>query len=182
MPHSKKLFDQFIIDHMPLINYQIARLKAAGKIPHDVDYNDLHHAGHIGLINALANYNPQKKTRQTETKFSTYALWRIKGHIADHIHQHYGLPKSIIAQARQMRPRDGESDTGSSEPSPNKTVELSPEEKDRILQRANAHIAQQPPTVQPQQTTQPPQLPPKPTYKPPTVAPKTDPDDTSSNQ
>jgi RNA polymerase sigma factor for flagellar operon FliA len=69
-----------ILDHLPLVKAIAVRVHE--NLPVHVDIDDLVHAGVLGLFDAVAKYNPEKKVA-----FSSYAKHRIKGAILDSLRQ-----------------------------------------------------------------------------------------------
>ena len=72
--------DQVILDHLPLAKAIAIRVHET--LPVHVELDDLVHAGVLGLIDAVAKYNPERKVA-----FSSYAKYRIKGAILDSLRQ-----------------------------------------------------------------------------------------------
>lgn len=68
--------DRTILEHLPLVRAIAVRVHA--NLPVHVDLEDLEHAGILGLIDAAAKYDPEKKVT-----FSNYAKHRIKGAMLD---------------------------------------------------------------------------------------------------
>ncbi|MGC8793183.1 MAG: sigma-70 family RNA polymerase sigma factor, partial [Bryobacteraceae bacterium] len=72
--------DRIILEHLPLV--RAIALRVHESLPVHVDLDDLVHAGILGLFDAVAKYDPQKKVA-----FSSYARHRIKGAILDSLRQ-----------------------------------------------------------------------------------------------
>lgn len=72
--------DRVILEHLPLVKAIAVRVHE--NLPVHVDLDDLVHAGILGLFDAVAKYNPEKKV-----VFSSYAKHRIKGAILDSLRQ-----------------------------------------------------------------------------------------------
>jgi len=79
-PENKHIFNQFLLEHAPLINLHVKKLQNEGKIPEGVDVNDLHMEGFHGLVDALHKYDPS-----IGASFATYAGRRIRGKMLDHL-------------------------------------------------------------------------------------------------
>src|SRR5690348_17460314 len=77
---SKAKRDQIVLEHLPLVKAIAVRVHE--NLPVHVDVDDLFHAGVLGLFDAAAKYNPDKKV-----VFSAYAKHRIKGAILDSLRQ-----------------------------------------------------------------------------------------------
>jgi RNA polymerase sigma factor for flagellar operon FliA len=72
--------DRIILEHLPLV--RAIALRVHESLPVHVDLDDLVQAGILGLFDAVAKYNPDKKVA-----FSSYAKHRIKGAILDSLRQ-----------------------------------------------------------------------------------------------
>src|SRR5207237_9673793 len=70
--------DEVLRRHLPLVRRVVQRL-AARKPPH-IELDDLVSWGIVGLLDAIGKYDPRK-----EASFSTYAQFRIRGAILDHL-------------------------------------------------------------------------------------------------
>ncbi len=80
--------DQLIDEYAPVVRYLAQRL--AFRLPPYLDIEDLIHAGIIGLMDAIGKYNPAK-----ETKFKTYAEFRIRGAMLDELRSLDWIPRSV---------------------------------------------------------------------------------------
>ncbi|HYR96232.1 MAG TPA: FliA/WhiG family RNA polymerase sigma factor [Candidatus Binatus sp.] len=78
--------------HLPLVKRVVQRL-AARKPPH-IELDDLISWGIVGLLDAMGKYNPKK-----EASFSTYAQFRIRGAILDHLRSLDWVPRSVRQKA-----------------------------------------------------------------------------------
>ncbi len=78
--------------HLPLVRRVVQRL-AARKPPH-IELDDLVSWGIVGLLDAIGKYNPKK-----EASFSTYAQFRIRGAILDHLRSLDWVPRSVRQKA-----------------------------------------------------------------------------------
>lgn len=78
--------------HLPLVRRVVQRL-AARKPPH-IEIDDLVSWGIVGLLDAMAKYDPKK-----EASFSTYAQFRIRGAILDHLRSLDWVPRSVRQKA-----------------------------------------------------------------------------------
>src|ERR1051325_6337539 len=77
---SKTWRDRIVLEHLPLVKAIAVRVHE--NLPVHVDVDDLFHAGVLGLFDAAAKYNPDKKV-----VFSAYAKHRIKRAILDSLRQ-----------------------------------------------------------------------------------------------
>src|SRR5262249_46811224 len=78
--------------HLPLVRRVVQRL-AARKPPH-IELDDLVSWGIVGLLDAIGKYNPKK-----EASFPTYAQFRIRGAILDHLRSLDWVPRSVRQKA-----------------------------------------------------------------------------------
>ena len=78
--------------HLPLVRRVVQRL-AARKPPH-IELDDLVSWGIVGLLDAIGKYDPRK-----EASFSTYAQFRIRGAILDHLRSLDWVPRSVRQKA-----------------------------------------------------------------------------------
>jgi RNA polymerase sigma factor for flagellar operon FliA len=84
--------DDVLRRHLPLVRQVVQRL-AARKPPH-IDLDDLVSWGIVGLLDAIKKYDPAK-----EASFSTYAQFRIRGAILDHLRSLDWVPRSVRQKA-----------------------------------------------------------------------------------
>jgi RNA polymerase sigma factor for flagellar operon FliA len=78
--------------HLPLVRRVVQRL-AARKPPH-IEIDDLVSWGIVGLLDAMTKYDPKK-----EASFATYAQFRIRGAILDHLRSLDWVPRSVRQKA-----------------------------------------------------------------------------------
>lgn len=78
--------------HLPLVRRVVQRL-ASRKPPH-IDVDDLMSWGIVGLLDAIDKYDPAK-----EALFSTYAQFRIRGAVLDHLRSLDWIPRSVRQKA-----------------------------------------------------------------------------------
>jgi RNA polymerase sigma factor for flagellar operon FliA len=78
--------------YLPLVRRVVQRL-AVRKPPH-IDLDDLISWGIVGLLDAIGKYDPRK-----EALFSTYAQFRIRGAILDHLRSLDWVPRSVRQKA-----------------------------------------------------------------------------------
>lgn len=105
-PKNKKLLDDFMVEHAPLINKHINILKSQGKIPQNVQEEDLHMAGFHGLMDAIHKFDPEVASRTSNKEgqnvFAKYAERRIQGKMLDHIVSVGDIPKSKQKRAKNL--------------------------------------------------------------------------------
>src|SRR5438876_8969582 len=78
--------------YLPLVRRVVQRL-AVRKPPH-IELDDLVSWGIVGLLDAIEKYDPKK-----EALFSTYAQFRIRGAILDHLRSLDWVPRSVRQKA-----------------------------------------------------------------------------------
>ena len=83
-------------EFFPMIR-RIARALAS-RNPSALDVEDLTSAGVIGLLGALARYDPDRAT-----KFWTFAEYRIRGMMLDEMRAMDWIPRSVRARNDQIR-------------------------------------------------------------------------------
>jgi RNA polymerase sigma factor for flagellar operon FliA len=84
--------DEILTRHLPLVKQVVQRL-AVRKPPH-IDIDDLVSWGIVGLLDAIKKYDPGK-----EASFATYAQFRIRGAILDHLRSLDWVPRSVRQKA-----------------------------------------------------------------------------------
>ena len=87
--------DELITEHLPHVKRIVHRI--AVHLPPTVDNEDLINAGIIGLIEAVERYDPTR-----DTKFMTYALFRIRGAILSELGSRDYLSKSNRRKIREL--------------------------------------------------------------------------------
>lgn len=114
-PKNKEKINHFLIEHAPLINLYVKKLKNEGMIPKDIDHSDLHLAGFQGLMEALHRYDPK-----VGANFQTYAGTRIRGKMLDHVASQDYIPKNVRTQAKNIKALAA-GGAGTTPPKPDKT-------------------------------------------------------------
>src|SRR5947207_5026101 len=84
--------DEVLRRHLPRVRRGVQRL-AARKPPH-IETDDLVSWGIVGLLDAIVKYDSKK-----EAAFSTYAQFRIRGAILDHLRSLDWVPRSVRQKA-----------------------------------------------------------------------------------
>jgi RNA polymerase sigma factor for flagellar operon FliA len=72
--------DKIVLDHLPLVKALAVRVRTT--LPLHVDFDDLVHAGVLGLLDAANKFDPEK-----QVVFSGYAKHRVKVAILDSLRQ-----------------------------------------------------------------------------------------------
>src|SRR4029453_18195781 len=78
--------------YLPLVRRVVQRL--AVRKPSHIELDDLVSWGIVGLLDAIEKYDPKK-----EALFSTYAQFRIRGAILDHLRSLDWVPRSVRQKA-----------------------------------------------------------------------------------
>lgn len=84
-----------ILRYAPLIKYVAQRL--AMRLPPHIHIEDLISAGVIGLMDAVAKFDPEKGV-----EFKTYAEFRIRGAMIDELRSMDWVPRSLRQKASQI--------------------------------------------------------------------------------
>ena len=77
---KKTVSDQFIVEHISLVESIASSIAGRSKLPSGVEFDDLVGWGMEGLLKAHDSYKEGKGTQ-----FKTYAYYRVKGEIMDKI-------------------------------------------------------------------------------------------------
>jgi RNA polymerase sigma factor FliA len=92
---SSEARDRLVVHYAPLVKYVAGRMSVG--IPTSIDHEDLASAGIVGLMEAIAKFEPGRGY-----KFETYAANRIRGAILDDLRAMDWVPRSIRTQARRV--------------------------------------------------------------------------------
>ena len=84
--------EEILRRHLPLVRRVVQRL-ATRKPPH-IEMDDLVSWGIVGLLDAISKYDPRK-----EASFATYAQFRIRGAVLDHLRSLDWVPRSVRQKA-----------------------------------------------------------------------------------
>jgi len=87
--------DELLMEQLPLVRSIASRIRRS--LPNHVPFEDLFQAGIIGLLDAIAKYDPHRPTR-----FEVYASSRIRGAILDSLRELDWAPRSLRAKARGL--------------------------------------------------------------------------------
>ncbi len=87
--------EELIRSYLPLVKRVVHRL--SGRLPKDIDLQEMLNSGIIGLVDALEKYDPKH-----ETNFSTYAQFRIRGAILDSFRSQDWLPRSLRFKSHRI--------------------------------------------------------------------------------
>jgi RNA polymerase sigma factor for flagellar operon FliA len=87
--------NRLLLEQLPQVRYIARRIH--DRLPQSVCVEDLVHAGVLGLIDALAKYDPTKNVQ-----LKSYAKFRIRGAILDSLRGLDWSPRDLRRKARQM--------------------------------------------------------------------------------
>ena len=90
-----KLRERLILSHVPFVRYVASQMLP--KLHQSVEYQDLVSYGMFGLIDAVERYD-----LKAGTKFSTFAMYRIRGSIGDGIRAQAWEPRSVRSRHRAV--------------------------------------------------------------------------------
>ena len=97
--NSKKVTNnqkkKIIKEYAPLVKFIAQRI--AVRLPANIELDDLLSAGVIGLMDAIDKYDPAR-----DTKFKTYAEFRIRGAILDELRAQDWIPRSMREKAKNI--------------------------------------------------------------------------------
>lgn len=88
--------NQLVERYLPLVRTVVGRV--AMSLPPQVDMEDLHSAGLVGLLNAIRRFNAR-----SGASFETYARLRIRGAVLDELRRLDWVPRSIHEKARRVQ-------------------------------------------------------------------------------
>jgi RNA polymerase sigma factor FliA len=92
---SKDEQEQIILEELPQVYYIAKRIHE--RLPQHVPFEDLIHTGVLGLIDALRNFDPDKKVQ-----FKTYAKFRVRGAILDSLRELDWAPRRLRRKAKRV--------------------------------------------------------------------------------
>jgi RNA polymerase sigma factor FliA len=87
--------DQLLNEHLGLVHHVARQLSRSLSV--EADFNELVSAGSIGLMNALASFDPSRGLA-----FSTFAAPRIRGAILDELRRQDHVPRSVRRKTRDL--------------------------------------------------------------------------------
>lgn len=94
LPDSKER-ERFVEAHLEIVRYLALRI--ASRLPASVEVDDLVHDGIVGLLDAVAKFDPKRNVR-----FRTYAESRVRGAILDGLRHRDWRPRSIRRGQREL--------------------------------------------------------------------------------
>ena len=87
--------EQLLLEQLPQVRYIARRIHE--RLPRHVPFEDLVHAGVVGLIDALNKFD-----RNKHVQFGSYAKFRIRGAILDSLREMDWSPRDLRRKARQI--------------------------------------------------------------------------------
>lgn len=87
--------DQLVSKHLPLVRRLAWQM--VGRLPANIELDDLMQAGLMGLLDAIRRYQ-----KQPDAQFETYATTRIRGAMLDELRSQDWLPRSVRNKARAV--------------------------------------------------------------------------------
>jgi len=87
--------EQLLLEQLPQVKYIARRIHE--RLPQHVPFDDLLHAGIVGLIDALHKFDASKNVR-----FASYAKFRIRGAILDSLRDMDWSPRDLRRKARRL--------------------------------------------------------------------------------
>jgi RNA polymerase sigma factor for flagellar operon FliA len=110
---------QLLIENLPEVRYIARRIH--DRLPSHIPFDDLLHAGILGLIDAVDKFDPKKNVQ-----LKSYARFRIRGAILDSLRQSDWSPRHLRRQARHIEEatRDLASELGHAPSEPEIAVRL----------------------------------------------------------
>jgi len=87
--------ERLLMENLPEVRYMARRIH--DRLPSHVQFDDLVHAGILGLIDAVDKFDPAKNVQ-----LKSYARFRIRGAILDSLRQLDWSPRNLRRQARRI--------------------------------------------------------------------------------
>src|SRR5216683_4239953 len=94
-PSNSAERQRLLIENLPEVRYIARRIH--DRLPSHVPFDDLVHAGILGLIDAVDKFDPTKNVQ-----LKSYARFRIRGAILDGLRQMDWSPRNLRRQARRI--------------------------------------------------------------------------------
>jgi RNA polymerase sigma factor FliA len=92
---TEEEFEKIVFEQMPQVKYIARRIHE--HLPQHVPFEDLMHAGIVGLIDALHKFDYEKNV-----KFASYAKFWIRGAILDSLRELDWSPRDLRRKSRQI--------------------------------------------------------------------------------
>src|ERR1700678_3616676 len=85
-----------LLEHLPMVRFLARRIH--GRLPKNVEIDDLFSAGMVGLMEASAKFNPEKGI-----KFASFASFRVRGAILDSLRISDWAPRQLRQRGRVVQ-------------------------------------------------------------------------------
>ncbi|MFH0795089.1 MAG: FliA/WhiG family RNA polymerase sigma factor [bacterium] len=85
-----------VAEYLPLVRY--VALQFVGRLPAEIELDDIADAGVVGLIDALTKFDPLR-----QVQFQTYAQFRIRGAILDELRNLDWAPRSLRSRVSKLK-------------------------------------------------------------------------------
>jgi RNA polymerase sigma factor FliA len=95
---AARLKDRLVVNYSPLVKYVASRV--GSRVPGVVDREELVSWGFLGLLDAVATYDPKRPGRKA--KFESYAISKIRWAILDQLRRQDWVPRSVRSRAREV--------------------------------------------------------------------------------
>jgi RNA polymerase sigma factor for flagellar operon FliA len=92
---AKPISERLVLEQLPQVKYIARRIHE--RLPQHVPFDDLLHAGIVGLIDAMHKFDEGKNVR-----FASYAKFRIRGAILDSLRDMDWSPRDLRRKARKL--------------------------------------------------------------------------------
>src|SRR6202789_4637462 len=87
--------ERVLLEHLPVVRFLARRIHE--RLPQHVEIEDLISAGVVGLMDAFAKFDPDKKVQ-----FRSYAQFRIRGAILDSLRTLDWSPRELRRKGRAV--------------------------------------------------------------------------------
>ena len=87
--------ERILLEHLPVVRFLARRIHE--RLPQHVEMEDLVSAGVVGLMDAFAKFDPEKKVQ-----FRSYAQFRIRGAILDSLRTLDWSPRELRRKGRAV--------------------------------------------------------------------------------
>jgi RNA polymerase sigma factor for flagellar operon FliA len=94
---AARLKDRLVVNYSPLVKCVASRV--GSRVP-SVDREELVSWGFLGLLDAVATYDPERPGRKA--KFESYAISKIRWAILDQLRKQDWVPRSVRSRAREV--------------------------------------------------------------------------------
>jgi RNA polymerase sigma factor FliA len=95
---AARLKNRLVVNYSPLVKYVVGRV--GSRVPGVVDREELVSWGFLGLLDAVATYDPKRPGRKA--KFESYAISKIRWAILDQLRKQDWMPRSVRSRAREV--------------------------------------------------------------------------------